>query len=111
MYKEFIIQALSKASLEGFTTPIIWTPARYIVAVTNNNKGFSYSLLNKQAMELAKIRKNVNIWGWQDSKTWDVYIDVSTSFKTIKEAFDYGRNTKQIAIWDSLKNREIDIIY
>lgn len=115
MFKEKIIEALHNAELTGFTIPLQGELKRFVVANTHNipreNEGISYTLLNNQANTLSLAYTNINVGWWLDDETKLLYIDISTSFDNIKDAIEFAKETKQIAIWDNLELKEIRVEY
>ncbi len=95
---------------EGFTIPIFGLMERYIVANTHNESP-SIDTLEKQANVLFLAFSNVNVWGWKDLATGKSYIDISTSFDSLEKAIEFAKETKQIAIWDGVDQKEITINY
>lgn len=105
---ETILNSLSDEQKNWFTTPIQGNIKRYIVWLTNNQNIFNADLpqlLEKQLKDFSTIYYQLNIGGWLD---WTIlYIDVSTSFSDLEEAFYIARQYKQIAIWDNIDWKEI----
>ena len=104
--QEKIIEALKVADFSWFTTPLVGELSRYVVAFTHN-ENVSHSKLEEQANLYAKQFENINIWGWEDIKTWITYIDISTSFDNLDIALSIAKQYNQIAIWDNLEFKEI----
>ena len=90
----------------GFTTSIKWNTARYVVALTHNKAGVSINKLNQQIRSYSML-ENINVWGWTDNTTNIKYIDVSTSFNSLKKAREIWKMFKQIAIFDLKELKEI----
>jgi len=107
MYKKAIKNALNTQDLTGFTYSLKWIANRYIVALTHNNANTSITKLNKQATALASVYHNVNIWGWIDNKTNELFIDISTSYASLSDAIKVAKDNNQIAIFDMAELKEI----
>jgi len=107
MYKKSIKNALNTQDLTGFTSPLKGSINRYIVALTHNNANTSIDKLNTQAMDLSYVFLNINIWGWVDSKTNELFIDISTSYASLSDAIKVAKDNNQIAIFDMVELKEI----
>ena len=86
---------------------------RYIVSVYGKEKVFKLNQLEElgqAVLSYAKdLKKGYYIGLWvNDNK---VYLDVSTSFDRKNQAMDFGKNNKQIAIFDIKENKSINIVY
>lgn len=86
---------------------------RYIVSVYGQEKVFRLNQLEeleKTVLNYAKdLKKGYYIGLWvNDNK---VYLDVSTSFDRKNQATEFGKNNKQIAIFDIKENKSINVIY
>ena len=112
-----ILQILEKVSeaweLWGFTRAIKWETKRYIIGLTHNlfREGTSpvevTEKLETQASELKYEFDILTVWGWVDSKTWEIYIDIGTSVEDLEHAKNIGKYYWQLAIWDSEAGEEI----
>ena len=113
IFKERIEAIINSPTIDktGFTSIINWVLNRYIVANTHNAPDVSIEKLTQQADNLYLAYDNVNLWGWQDNETGNIYLDISTSFDSLEKAIDFARETKQIAIWDNVDFKEIKIEY
>jgi len=107
MYKELIKTALKTQDLTWFTSPLNGSIKRYIVALTHNTANTSIQKLNRQAIYINAKYSNVNIWGWKDTATNELFIDVSTSFDSLNDALALAKEYDQIAIFDMQELKEI----
>lgn len=86
---------------------------RYIVSVYGKEKVFKLNQLEeleKAVLDYAKaLKKGYYIGLWVNNNK--VYLDVSTSFDRKGQAMDFGKNNKQIAIFDIKENKSINIVY
>lgn len=86
---------------------------RYVVSVYGQEQVFELNQLEelkKAVLSYAKdLKKGYYIGLWvNDNK---VYLDVSTSFNRKNQAMKFGKNNKQIAIFDTKDNKSINVIY
>lgn len=90
------------APSEGFTLSIF--PEREKKIPVN---GFSASSVSEYAAaNKALIAKPGNyLGGWREGN--DIYLDVSTNVKTLKQAEELGRKHGQLAGWDVVEKREV----
>lgn len=114
--KDYFMNVLNTQSLAGFTLPIKWTLARYVVAFTDNvqiNSDIDYiaSELYIQYSNHAMVWRfsNINIGGRVDFKTQKYYIDFSTSTDSLDVAYALWKARGQKAIWDNVNKQEIRI--
>ena len=91
---------------------------RYIVSLEGFEAGFSPSDIAGITEELVKngevaaeLGDNYSAGAWLNSEDGTVYTDVSTSFANLDEAMQFGRDNRQIAIYDSVNDREIPVRY
>lgn len=86
---------------------------RYVVSVYGQEKVFRLNQLEeleKAVLDYAKaLKKGYYIGLWVNNNK--VYLDVSTSFDRKGQAMDFGKNNKQIAIFDIKENKSINIVY
>lgn len=91
---------------------------RYIVSLEGFEAGFSPSDMAGITEELVKngnvaaeLGNNYSAGAWLSSKDGVVYTDVSTSFADLGEAMEFGRDNRQIAIYDSVNDCDIPVRY
>lgn len=113
-----ILEQVSEAwELGGFTRAIKWETKKYIIELTHNTFIYDASLarisetLETQASELKYEFDILTVWGWVDSKTWALYIDIGTSVDDLEHAKNIGKYYWQLAIWDSEAGEEIILKY
>jgi hypothetical protein len=85
---------------------------RYIVSVKNIYTGKNASIvtnLNLKISEIIGTKKYHSIGGWLDKKTNLYYIDANLHFNNIESAKLLAIKNEQIAIYDTLENKEIYI--
>lgn len=101
----------------GFSIALKWEIKRYVVANTHNElKDWELSedflkRLAKQVNDNTYVWTNVTIGGWKDKKTWKVFIDAGMSTDDLGYAINVGKYTKQIAIYDTVEEKEIILQY
>ena len=86
---------------------------RFVVSVYGKEQVFKLNQLEEleqAVLSYAKdLKKGYYIGLWvNDNK---VYLDVSTSFNRKNKAMKFGKNNKQIAIFDIKENKSINVIY
>jgi hypothetical protein len=98
--KQLIIE-IAKRNPEGFTIEIPSlkpVTSGYISAYLETQNSFGYEGLDKVINHAINHGKVVG--GWLDTETNLYYFDSSKVFENLKEAIEFGKQNKQIAIFD-----------
>ena len=97
---------------QNFTYYLKNNQNRYIVGAKNIFKGANPSLKCNLLKDVANILKNYNfdsIGGWLDKKSNIYYIDANFHYNNKIEALKVAKILKEIAIFDNLENKVINL--
>lgn len=94
---------------QDFTTLLNGESKRYIVGVKNLFTGLNpsteYETIYKDIMNPDEDFNSVG--GWLDKETMFYYVDYSMQINNLSDALELAKQHNELAIWDSLENKEI----
>lgn len=97
---------------QSFTYDITGVNRRYVVGVKTlfmgKNPSIQYNLIYDDLLNLDNNFDSLG--GWLDSETGIYYVDYSLQFDNVFDALSVARENNEIAIWDSLEDKEIKLI-
>ena len=102
------IKTIAEENPDGFTVRIpelTWVTEGYIVAYLDTQDCFGDEGLKKVILHAEKHGRIVG--GWLNSENEMFYFDSSRNFENLDDAVRFGRENKQIAIFDLNTFREI----
>jgi len=85
---------------------------RYIVGIKNIYKGANPSLKCSLISDISNVLKNYtfdSIGGWMDKNTNVYYLDANMHYNDKIEALKVAKKIGEIAIFDTLKNKVINL--
>ena len=97
-------------SRKEFTHYLVDSPERYVVGLKNLFEGTNPSL-EGSALRMAEIAldSNADAFGGWLSEDGIYYVDLSTTTNNLYTALNQAKERGELAIWDSLENRVINV--
>lgn len=97
---------------QDFSHSINDNSKRYIVGSKNlfmgKNPSIQYTLIYNDILELDKSFDILG--GWTDPKTGIYYVDYCNSYNNVFDAMNEARTNNEIAIFDSVENKVINLL-
>ena len=98
---------------QDFTYNLTGSKRRYVVGVKNlfmgKNPSLQYNLIHNDIYNLENTKYD-SVGGWLNSITGIYYVDYSIQVDDLFDALHLARQNGEIAIWDSVENKEIKLI-
>ena len=94
---------------QDFTVNLTDQSKRYIVGVKNlfsgSNPSTQYDNIYKDIMN--PDQKFDSVGGWLDKDSMIYFVDYSMQLNNLSDALELAKQHNELAIWDSLENKEI----